>query len=179
MRLLLDADATIALRKLSLWTLILASEVELVMTEHIARHELSSLSQELTELETRRRIEVHRILTKPVDNEANVLRKELHRAGADKGEAEAIAWAATLGGEKPIFVSVDARARVYASEQNLDAADLGDLAALLILERVLDQEDVEDKVRVWDDSTQQQGRPKDWKGLSISLPERLRRFAMR
>ena len=67
------------------------------------------------------------------------------------------------------------RARKFAAVHNVLSVELGDLAAMLIVESVVPQAIVEAKLVVWDDVAQHQGRPKDWRTLATSFPERLRR----
>ena len=175
MRLLLDADAVLAMSKLSLWELLLAAEVELFLTGYVACHELSTLwSARLEPLVHSGRIRVEDVIAK---TPAYSRRRELQKAGADKGEAEAVAWATGIPLEKrPTFVSCDARARELAASVGVEAIDLGDLAALLIVEERATETEVTAKIATWDDTKQQQGRPARWTTVAASLPERKRRF---
>ena len=178
MRLLLDADATLALSRLSLWELLLTTDVDLLLTGYIAKHELSSMwSAKLESLVAEGRVALHEVRVK---TPAYAKWRELQRAGADKGEAEAIAWAVCEPkATRPWFVSADHRARKLAANERLEAFDLGDLAARLILAGALPEAAVIAKIAVWDDNRQQQGRPVGWVSVRESLPERMQRSGPR
>lgn len=130
--------------------------------------ELSSIrSSQLEPLVRAGRIELHEVTAK---TEAWARWRTLRREGVDKGEAEAIAWA--LGepeARRPMFVSIDGGARGRAERAKLDAVDLGDLAASVVAVGVLTEAAVAGKLAVWDDSTQELGRPKNWTGVAESL----------
>ena len=174
MRLLLDADATLALRKLSLWKLLLASSAELHITGYVAQHELSSVwSSELEPLVLAGRIVRHDVKAKTPEY---AKWRELQRAGADKGEAEAIAWASALAKtSRPTFVTADHGAAKHARREGVEAFDLGELAAELIVSEVVLPSEVRAKIAVWDDVSQEQGRPHGWTTLAQSLPALLAR----
>jgi len=98
----------------------------------------------------------------------------------DKGEAEAIAWAAAEDKKsRPVFVSIDKQARYRATELGLRAHDLMDLAVLCVSAGLLDRESVRSALSVWDDKMQQFGRPSDyttfdetWEKRSSALRQR-------
>jgi predicted nucleic acid-binding protein len=159
--LLLDADAFICLRKRSLLELLRAAPgVSLVSTQYIARHELNPLQREIAQLEK------CGILTVPavaVRTPAHGVFRALQKEGADKGEAEAIAWATS---ECPVditaFVTLDKGARKLSEAKGLAAVDVFDLAVLLVQGEVLKIDDVRAKLSTWDDRADSFGRPADY-----------------
>src|SRR5580700_8334932 len=112
---LLDADAFLAVRKLSVLEAMITSgsrNVRMRMTQYAARHELSTIDRELRALEAQGRLSVHGVERR---SDADHLYRQLVRDGVDKGEAEAVGWAVHFGSEEIVFVSVDHRARDVAS----------------------------------------------------------------
>jgi len=111
--ILFDADTFLCVRKLSLLRLLYtvpASEGGWIMTEYVARHELSTIFTELVTFiqEGRLHIEAVAVRGTPAAKMFKKLRRKVH-----KGEAEAISWAASLPvAERPLFMSNDAGARL-------------------------------------------------------------------
>jgi len=169
MHLLLDADATLAMRSLSLWQLVLDSSAALTMTGYVARSELTSIWSSELEAHTKSgRLRVEDVVAR---TPAWTRRKHLIEVeGADKGEAEALAWVLETRPEPPPwFVSVDARARQLAAKHEVPAFDLGELAALLVARGLADEPVVRAKIAVWDDRAQQRGRPHAWVDLGTTF----------
>jgi len=93
---------------------------------------------------------------------ADRLYRQLKDTGVDKGEAEAIAWAASLPEpDRPLFISADRGARVAAAKQQVRAGDVLDLVVLLVENCVLLKETARAKLAPWADREQQLGRPRD------------------
>lgn len=160
--LLLDADAWIFARKLSLLDAMLAAEqgaVRLQMTEYVARRELSQLEAEVRELCEKRLLSIHALVREGDGDRAfRALRRTV-----DKGEAEAIAW--LLGqpeDSRPVFVSCDVRAREAATARGLASEDLMGLVVRLVSDQVISREIARAKLEVWSDRRQQLGRPRDY-----------------
>lgn len=171
---LIDSDAWLALRKLSVLKLMIDAEAlprPLLMCEYAARHELSSISGELSVFEHESHLNVFGVGERAKKSQIRSLIKE----GTDKGEAEAIVW--SLEQDKacrPCFISVDRRARQIAREKGLTAGDLFDLIVDLLDEHVLDCAEVQLKVLVWEDRRQQLGRPSDFTDFRETLQKRQR-----
>jgi predicted nucleic acid-binding protein len=171
-RFLLDADAFIQLYSLGVFVLPQlqhASSLSLALTEYVARHELSSLGQVTSALEARRLLVIQQVSSRDPNW------KRLKQEGVDKGEAEAIAWALGEPAQKrPIFVSVDARARKTAMEHGLRTADLLDFTLALIDAGVISESDARTLLAPWEDRRQQRGRPKDFTTFDETVPRRRR-----
>lgn len=169
---LIDSDAWLALRKLSILELMICADAlprPLLLCEYAARHELSSISGELSTLELQAHLCVCGVHEKAKKQQIRSLIKE----GTDKGEAEAVVW--SLGqerGYRPCFVSVDRGARRIARAKGLTAGDILDLIVDLLHECVLNIAEVELKLLVWGDRRQQLGRPSDFTNFRETLEKR-------
>lgn len=161
MRLLLDADAFLCLRKLSVLDLLRGSEeVDLIATEFIARHELSPLQADVKALEKEGRLRVEAVT---VRTPAHQTFRQLRKEGVDKGEAEAIAWAMCLAPDRrPLFVSNDAAARRCAERNGVPVVDVMGLAVEIVEGGVLSLAEVRERLAPWEDSRQSFGRPGDF-----------------
>jgi predicted nucleic acid-binding protein len=158
---LLDADAFICLRK---WSLLEVFQrvpgLSFVMTEYVARHELSSLQQSLSTLEESGKLRIEAVA---IRTPAFKRYKALLVAGADRGEAESIAWACTVAQEeRPVFVSLDALARRHARGAGLPVQDVMGLAVVVVEAGLVALEAVQPRLEVWEDSKQAFGRPRDF-----------------
>lgn len=172
-RYLVDADAFLHLRKLDLLALYFAAPraTPLMLGRLVAEMELSSIAKFVEELRGAGRIEVVRVLAA-----SEVMRrfKAMRQEGADRGEAEAIAWAMGLpAAERPLFVSVDRKARQYADRNGVPAADLMDLMVDWIEGGLVRSEDVEQALLPWDDKVRQVGRPADYTTFAETYRRRL------
>lgn len=149
---LIDADAFLCLRKWDFLTLLchLHGRIALAMTGYVARHELKDVYDEVASLEKGGLLVVHEI---KVRTPGYGRFKKLLKKGADKGEAESVAWAQELpsGSEKPIFVSQDVRARKLAEHCGLDAVDMFDLMVQLHELGFVQKCDVQSRLASWDD----------------------------
>jgi len=124
---LLDADAFINLRKLSIGTNSLldvflrrASQHgrAVYLTQYIAEHDLSDLQAEIASFVSTGLIKVEKVLSS--DPAYGRLRKQV-----DKGEAEAIAWSLKHDrNERPIFVARDKGALDCARNNKVPSTDL-------------------------------------------------------
>ena len=114
---LIDSDAWLALRKLSVLELMICADAlpgPLLLCEYAARHELSSISSELSTLEQKTHLRVHSVSERTKKQQI----RDLIKKGTDKGEAEAIVWSlAQERGSRPCFVSVDREARRMARKK--------------------------------------------------------------
>jgi predicted nucleic acid-binding protein len=178
LRILLDTDSFLCMRKWSFLNLIVACRsVEIVMTEYAARYELSRIHDEVKKLEVSARLVVERVLARTPAHECYRL---LLKAGADKGEAEAMSWAAAQDKKsRPVFISIDKQARGRAKGLGLRAYDLMDFAVICVSAGFLDRQVVRSALSVWDDKKQQFGRPADyttfdetWRKRSSALKQR-------
>lgn len=172
---LIDSDAWLTLRKLSILDLMVAAATlprPLLICEYAARHELSSISAELSALKDQTHLHICSVQEKEKKRQIRSLIKK----GTDKGEAEAIIWSLAQGKDcRPYFVSVDRRARRTAREKGLAAGDVFDLIVDLLEERVLDSAEVQLKLLVWEDRKQQLGRPSDFTNFEETLKKRQRK----
>jgi predicted nucleic acid-binding protein len=126
-----------------------------IMTEYVARHELSQLAREVAALEAAGALRIEPLEAKNADF------RRLRQSGADKGEAEAIAWALAQN-PRPCFVSVDKGARRLARENRVVAGDIMDLLTDLIGLGLLSLEEARSHAEPWNDRRQQRGRPADF-----------------
>jgi predicted nucleic acid-binding protein len=161
LEVLLDADAFLAVRKLSLLEAMIAAgtwNVRMRMAQYAARHELGSIDGELRALEAQGRLSVHGVERR---SDADHLYRQLVRDGVDKGEAEAVGWAVHFGSDELVFVSVDHRARDVAGRHRILAADVMDLCVLLVDRAEVPADLLREKLSPWLDREQQLGRPRD------------------
>ena len=178
MRLLLDADAFLCARRLSFLDLLTETLAEpLILTEYIARHELSTIAATVAGLQSvgKLRVEAVRAGT-PAYN----LLRALRRRGVHKGESEAIAWASGVSsGQGPCFVSLDAGARSAAQAEGVESVDLLDAAVLCVREGLATKDEVRRRLEVWEDRRQQFGRPPDFTTFEATFALREGRIAQR
>lgn len=173
--LLIDSDAFLCVRGLSLLTMLVETSTPFSMGDYARRHELSSLDVELTRLEAGRLLTVHAVVARTPEH-AHFRR--LTQAGTHKGEAEAIAWA-VANAPTAVFVSHDAGARRVAAAERISAIDVLDLAIFLVEHNGFPEHDVREKLAPWEDNRHGFGCPKDWKGVEQSWAERKRRLTER
>jgi predicted nucleic acid-binding protein len=139
------------------------------MCEYAARHELSSIYSELSNLENQNHLRVCRVQEKAKKLDIRILIKE----GTDKGEAEAVVWSLAQDNDcRPCFVSVDRGARRIARAKGIVAGDVFDLIVDLLDEHVLDVAEVQLKLLVWEDRKQQLGRPADFTNFKETFKKR-------
>lgn len=171
---LLDADAFRILHGLKLLDPVLSAlqaDRRLFMTGYVARHELSLLSQEVERLEATGVLRVEDVRR---GTEAGNRYRAFQRE-ADKGEAEAIAWALDRAPEeRPLFVSRDAGARRFARQQRVPETDVMGLVVEAVLSGRLLRAAAESALVVWDDPNQQLGRPVDYEGFDATFAKRER-----
>lgn len=168
MDLLLDADATVAMRGLSLLSRILESDAAVSFTGYIYEHELRK-PEYLEAHNASNRISVHHVLVRtPADASRRTLIRDER---LDKGEAEAIAWLLDdpARAERFVFVTLDVRARKLALKRRLCAMNVAELAAGLVVAELLDVEVVRTHLSVWDDARNQSGRPKKWQDFDTDF----------
>lgn len=165
---ILDSDAFLCVRKLSiLETICRTGGRRYVLMEYAARHELNSVSSQIDDLVARSGFTLARVV---VRTEAYTAFRDLQRGGVDKGEAEAIAWAMHHD-PTAIFVSNDVAARRLAHARKLRAEDVLGLAVLLVQDGAAEDE-VLNKLRVWEDPGQQLCKPRGFVSLEIAWRER-------
>lgn len=139
----------------------------IVITEYVARHELSSIDREIRDLEGVQVLRVEPVLRRNADF------RRLLAGGADKGEAEAIAWAlAVPRGDRPLFVSLDDGARGHARDNAVPAGDIMDWLIDLIEAFVLTYSEAEQYTAPWLDQRQQRGRPRDFTTFAETFARR-------
>lgn len=166
------------MRKWSFLNLMIACRsVKIVMTQYAARHELSSIQDEVKKLEENGDLTIDKVLARSA---AYNCYRRLLSEGVDKGEAEAMSWAADRKKNlRPIFISIDKKARAAAMKLGLPAHDIIDLAVIGVRSGFLDKKSVRGVLSVWDDKKQQFGRPADyttfdetWKKRSSATAQR-------
>lgn len=166
-RFLIDADAFNHLRSLGFTSRFSAAGVKILITEYVARKELYQLSADIQSLESSGALTVM-----PVSARDEAF-KRLRQDGADKGDAESIAWALSLPrSERPMFVSCDKGARKYAEKNGVPCGDILDLLISFIDHGVMREEDVRDLLLPWDDKRQQRGRPADFSSFDAAVKQR-------
>ncbi|MBX3183448.1 MAG: hypothetical protein KIT72_03220 [Polyangiaceae bacterium] len=170
---MLDADAFRCLHGLKLLDLVLSALARMTsvsVTEYIARHELNLLSREIGRLESSGLLRVEIVIA---GSAAGKRFREFRRV-ADKGEAEAIAWALDFASEeRPLFVTRDKGATRFAQEQRVpvtdvlgaivEACELGELAPEVARQALV----------VWDDPQVQLCRPAQYTGLDAEWARRV------
>ncbi len=133
----------------------------------MATHELSSLQDEVAALEHNGTIQIE-----PVKGSAAQRYRAFVKTGeADKGEAEAVAWASTTGAEV-MFVSNDQRARAFARTHKVRAGDVLDLVIALMDVGVLPEDEARVTLAVWDEPGRFDGRPADYAGFEETVQRR-------
>lgn len=173
-RFVLDADIVLCLRSLQVldaWVRAAAASEPVVLTSYVARHELHTIGQDVGSLEAAGLIEVQAV---EVRSEAGKAWRQLVKTGVHKGEAEAIAWCLQIPVERrPTFVSIDVGARRTASQRRVAAEDLMGFVVELVERERLVREEVEQVLSIWEDPSQQRGRPSDYTSFADTYARRL------
>jgi predicted nucleic acid-binding protein len=165
---LLDADAFHCLRSLGAIRYLLDSKVRvrLVLTEYVARHELSMLAEDVARLESVGALEIKPVSSR--DPDYKQLQKEV-----DKGEAEAMAWLLKQArDERPFFISNDKKALRTARSNRIKSGDILDMLIDLMDTNALHEDAVREILTVWEDKKQQRGRPADFTTFRSSVAQR-------
>ncbi len=175
-RYLIDSDAFLAMRTLGLLSelcLRMPTDQPLLMVGHAAYIELNPLQEEIAALKNRGSLRVHEVIMK---SPAGQRLKDLKKAGVDKGEAEAIAWAVETHKrhERPIFVSVDKGARRHAMANQMVAVDMMGAVVEWVEEALLDRVTAIKLTVSWDDRAQERGRPSDYDTFDCTYDRRLK-----
>jgi predicted nucleic acid-binding protein len=164
---LFDADAFLCIRKLSFLRSLAAGKGSWLMTGYIARHELSTVAIEVDAFCKAERLHIHDVSAR----DANL--RDLKQKGHDKGEAEAVAWAMKLPKEqRPLFISIDKRARACATENGVPAGDIMELIVEAVECGEVLLEEAREKAAIWDDKRQVQGRPNDYTNFDETFKKR-------
>jgi predicted nucleic acid-binding protein len=165
--ILFDADAFLCIRKLSFLRSLAAGKGSWLMTGYIARHELSTVAAEVAAFCKTERLRIHDVSAK----DASL--RDLKHKGHDKGEAEAIAWAMQLPREqRPLFISIDKRARDGARANGVPAGDIMDLIVEAVECGEVSIGEAREKASIWDDKRQVQGRPIDYTAFEATFKKR-------
>lgn len=136
------------------------------MTEYIASHGLSAVASEIESLCKIGRLSIRSLSAR--DPGFRDLKKQ-----HDKGEAEAIAWAMQLPrGQRPIFISLDNKARDGAEKNGIPSGDILDLMIEAVESGEISFEVAREKASIWDDKRQQQGRPSDYTTFDETFKKR-------
>jgi predicted nucleic acid-binding protein len=169
-KVIIDADAFLVLRRLGLLRVLLeAPHVEGLMLQRAARYELSDIQSEVQELEGAGLLRVEALKAGTAQFQRY---KSLTGRGVDKGEAEAIAWAGSLG-EPALFVTQDKRARTEAAAGGVVAIEAVDVVALTLHEQLVEEQTLREACGGWDDRRNAFGRPKDWSGFDGTMAQRI------
>ena len=173
--LLIDADAWICLRMLG-WVgrMVDCPQIALIMSERIFLRELNDLRGELDTLQSAGVLRVARVIRK---TKAASQFKAFTRAGADKGEAESIAWASVDADVDVIFVSNDTRARTLAGKQKVATTHVFGLPVWGASRGDWSRAEVEAQVARWEDEGTGFCRPSDFTTLEESSPRSERQVA--
>lgn len=147
-----------------------SSFLPLVLTEFVARNELSPVFAQIQAEARLGRVVIHSISRRDPNY------KRLERA-TDKGEAEMITWLLTLRKQdRPLFVSRDTGARRAAKAEGLIQTDVLGLVVDMLAIGCLREREAAEALSIWDDKSQQQRRPADWEGLATIGVRRARGY---
>ena len=148
----------------------IGSGIPIVLTEFVARRELNSIQSEIDGLENKRALEIKAIARR------DQMFRELTKRGVHKGEAEAIAWILSERRDsRPLFVSRDEGAVRAARANKVAATDVMGLVVEATVSGVISIEQARGALAVWDDRSQQQCRPADYKGFDRTFAHRKNR----
>lgn len=168
-----DADAFRCLHGLKLLDALigaLAPTTRIVLTEYVARWELNLLAQKVQGFEQRGALSVERVLK---GTPAAKRYRELQRE-ADKGEAEAIAWALDQPREtRALFVTRDGGARKLAETYRVPVTDVMGVVVEACEAGTLDRKMAFGALAVWDEADQELCRPARYAGFDVTYAERL------
>jgi predicted nucleic acid-binding protein len=181
-RYVLDADAWLILRGLEcggskLIDVLLNARPPTppaLVTEFVARHELNSIQPEIVAAAKSGKMELRYVRA------ADPKFKQLRQSGVHKGEAETIAWLVSLRREERrglLYVARDQGAVNCAKAEGLEVTDIFGVVVDLLALGDLAEDEVAITLSVWNDKTQQRGRPKDWEGFEATLARRRQRGA--
>ena len=174
-RYVFDADAWIFGRRLSSGGLsLLSAAVEhehtspIFLTGYVCTRELANAGPHLERYIQQKKVVVHEIEQRDPEF------KRLKQAGVDKGEAEIIAYLLGLRKrQRPLYVVRDGAATRAARAEKLDVTDLLGLAVDLVnWGAIPSEEKAQEILSVWDDKSQELGRPRDWDGFANSFARR-------
>jgi len=168
---LFDADAFRCLHGLKLLDPVLdalCGHGSNVVTEYIARHELNLLSSVVDLYEKAGTLSIERVVK---GTAAGVRYRQLQRT-ADKGEAEAIAWALEAS-SSTLFVTRDKGARDLAIAQGVAVTDVMGIVVEACELAGMDRELAKSCLAVWDDPGQQLCRPNPYPGFEQTYAERV------
>lgn len=165
---LIDADAFLCMRHVSVLKTLETATAALYMTDFIARHELASVANVIEGLEHAGRLATAGIKGR---TPAHQRYRELQKAGADKGEAEAIAWA-SLNKPNLIFITHDVGARKHAVSHKLTCDDVFGLAIRLVESKEMTFEEAKGKFSFWDDDKNAFGKPADYTSFAETWAKR-------
>lgn len=164
---LIDSDAFICIRRLSILQELIRCRIPIQMMEYAACHELSMLAAEINVLVASNQLTILAVIAR---TPAAQTWKQLKKDGVDKGEAEAIAWLLDQPVDaRPIFISLDAGARKAAHDHHLRVDDVLGLGLRLAHTGVVPTETLEAKFAIWDDKKGDAGRPSNFQGFSHHL----------
>lgn len=171
--ILFDADAFRCLHGLKLLDAVLdalAPHARIVLTEYVARWELNLLAPRVQGFEQRGALSVERVLK---GTPAAKRYRELQRE-ADKGEAEAIAWALDQPREsRALFVTRDNGARKLADSHRVPVTDVMGVVVEACEVGGLDRKLAVSALAVWDEPAQELCRPTRYAGFDVTYAERL------
>lgn len=165
--LVLDSDAFRFLRDLSLLEAVCGAfrshKLPVIVTEYVARHELALLDDLVRAMERTGQITVASL---PAKSPASDRYRALKKTGADRGEAEAIAWICEIADTSQVlFVTRDKGAMRLAEDSGVSVADVLGILIEAIDVAGLDADTVRTALVRWDDPAQQVGKPNPWPGF--------------
>lgn len=129
----------------------------IVLTEYVQKHELCNYAETIDRYVRECTVVTERLSAQNHDF------KRLRQQGVDKGEAEIIAWLLTLRkSDRLLLVLRDVRATAAARAEKLGCTDLLGLAIDMFKMGAITESEARTVLSVWDDKTQQLGRPRDW-----------------
>jgi len=167
---LFDADAFRCLHGLKLLDPVLEAlrpHGANVLTEYVACHELNLLAGVVDLHAKAGALLIERVVK---GTPAGVRYRELQRI-ADKGEAEAIAWALEAS-SSTLFVTRDKGARVLAIARRICVTDVMGIVVEACELAGMDRELAKTCLAVWDDPGQQLCRPNPYPGFDRTYAER-------
>lgn len=165
---LIDSDAFLCIRSLSILAALGDAAIPIAMGGIVRHRELSALDALLAALETRGLLRVNSVMARTPEH---LDYQRLVRSGVDKGEAEAVAWAARNGPDIT-FVSLDRRARAAAASERVTACDVIGFAVRLARWNGLAEAELHEKLAPWEDDHFAFGCTKDFVSVAVTWAAR-------
>jgi predicted nucleic acid-binding protein len=143
-----------------------------VMTDYVARHELSDVEAEVTALIAEKRLRIETVSSRKTDPEGKRFR-EYRAEGLDKGEATSLAWAMGLVEDRPLFITNDTGARAGFLRHRAPVGDVMDLIVEAVTSGAVELAAVREVASAsWDDRPNHRCRPADYTDFDRTFAQR-------